>query len=184
MKRLSLLLFIALGWSTAQAAEPGCASQLGRQRAEQLAKQCRQVSPATRPPCNAANSCALVVGELERGCALLEGESYQPAFCKPVLPRGAALATKGILLGGGGSDDAFVTLLSKDGRRLQAYCLQRCGALFENGGEGETVKLRPALVGKPVGVELSLEANGGRIAGAGLDERLIFVRRLQQLPAF
>jgi len=181
MKRLFLFLLIALGWSTAQAADPSCASQLGRQRAELLARQCRLVSPATRPPCNAANSCALVVGEMERGCAMLEGESYQPAFCKPAPLRTASLGTKAILLGGGGGDDAFVTVLSEDGRRLQAYCLQQCGALFEEGAEGETLRLREALVGKPVQIRLAVEGNGGRVAGADGAERLVFVKRLRVL---
>lgn len=185
MKRLFLFLLIALGWSTAQAADPSCASQLGRQRAELLARQCRLVSPATRPPCNAANSCALVVGEMERGCAMLEGESYQPAFCKPAPLRTASLGTKAILLGGGGGggggDDAFVTVLSEDGRRLQAYCLQQCGALFEDGAEGETLRLREALVGKPVQIRLAVEGNGGRVAGADGAERLVFVKRLRVL---
>ena len=39
--------------------------------AEALARQCRRVSPATHPPCNAANSCVMIRDEVARGCALL-----------------------------------------------------------------------------------------------------------------
>ncbi|MGD9883842.1 MAG: hypothetical protein AB7U95_27390 [Reyranella sp.] len=38
------------------------------------------MSPATRPPCNEANPCALIVDEIKRGCALLP--SGAPGFCK------------------------------------------------------------------------------------------------------
>lgn len=57
-----------------------CADQRGAQAAAQLVAQCVQVSPATHPPCNAANSCALIEAEIQRGCGLLNG-AHKPAFC-------------------------------------------------------------------------------------------------------
>ncbi|PHP20845.1 hypothetical protein CG471_05080 [Sphingobium sp. IP1] len=45
---------------------------------------CRNVSPATHPPCNAANSCALIEDKIARGCAFLaSGDRPLPASCSP-----------------------------------------------------------------------------------------------------
>ncbi len=49
----------------------GCAGEIGVAEAEELVDQCIQVSPATRPPCNVANSCALIRDEIARGCGQL-----------------------------------------------------------------------------------------------------------------
>jgi hypothetical protein len=56
-----------------------CLKAVGKARADQLVKQCLQVSPATRPPCNAENSCDLITDEIRRSCALLGRDA--PAFC-------------------------------------------------------------------------------------------------------
>ncbi|MBI1406084.1 MAG: hypothetical protein GC145_08160 [Caulobacter sp.] len=64
-----------------------CETQLGVGPARTLADQCRNVSPATRPPCNIANSCALIRDEIARGCGLL-GDDAARAGCA-VDPRGA-----------------------------------------------------------------------------------------------
>lgn len=47
-----------------------CSAEIGAVEAKALVDQCRAVSPATRPPCNAANSCALIRSEIIRACAL------------------------------------------------------------------------------------------------------------------
>lgn len=57
-----------------------CAAEIGVEAATRLATECRAVSPATRPPCNPANSCELIRGEIERGCAMLD-EAERPAAC-------------------------------------------------------------------------------------------------------
>jgi len=57
----------------------GCAGEIGQRAAEQLALQCRDVSPATRPPCNVANSCEMIRSEIARGCGMLGGDA--PEFC-------------------------------------------------------------------------------------------------------
>lgn len=57
----------------------GCAGEIGQRAAEQLVLQCRDVSPATRPPCNIANSCQMIRDEVARGCAML-GEDA-PEYC-------------------------------------------------------------------------------------------------------
>jgi hypothetical protein len=44
-----------------------------------LVNECLQVSPATHPPCNAQNSCALIISEIRRSCSML-GQGA-PGFC-------------------------------------------------------------------------------------------------------
>src|SRR5262249_1036490 len=41
-------------------AHASCTSEVGARQANVYVTQCREVSPATRPPCNAANACALI----------------------------------------------------------------------------------------------------------------------------
>jgi hypothetical protein len=61
-------------------AEPqSCAAEIGDAAAKRLAAQCRMVSPATRPPCNAANSCAMIRDEIARSCELFRDDP--PAEC-------------------------------------------------------------------------------------------------------
>jgi hypothetical protein len=48
-----------------------CKQELGSPAAAALVQQCISVSPATHPPCNAANSCALVRAEVARSCRFL-----------------------------------------------------------------------------------------------------------------
>ncbi|HEY0229648.1 MAG TPA: lysozyme inhibitor LprI family protein [Dokdonella sp.] len=63
----------------AAAADVACGKSAGRQKAELLVQQCQQVSPATHPPCNVANACALMTDEIKRGCAMIDKNA--PAFC-------------------------------------------------------------------------------------------------------
>lgn len=46
-----------------------------------LVERCIAVSPATRPPCNAANPCAMIVEEIERSCAQYGPGEAKPAEC-------------------------------------------------------------------------------------------------------
>jgi hypothetical protein len=46
--------------------------------ANELVRQCLEVSPATHSPCNAQNSCKLIEDEIQRGCGLLGANP--PAF--------------------------------------------------------------------------------------------------------
>ncbi len=48
-----------------------CRADIGAVAADHLVARCRAVSPATHPPCNVANSCALIGDEIARSCALL-----------------------------------------------------------------------------------------------------------------
>lgn len=58
---------------------PSCEQTIGLARAQELVKQCLQVSPATHPPCNVQNSCDLIIDEINRGCGFLTANA--PDFC-------------------------------------------------------------------------------------------------------
>jgi hypothetical protein len=58
-----------------------CLQDTGEERATRLVDQCLEISPATHPPCNSSNPCALIVDEIKRSCALLDPRRA-PAFCK------------------------------------------------------------------------------------------------------
>lgn len=61
-------------------ADVACSAQIGEPAAAKLVQRCIAVSPATRPPCNAANPCALIQGEIDRACTLFADDP--PAECK------------------------------------------------------------------------------------------------------
>jgi hypothetical protein len=56
-----------------------CLKSMGNAKSAVLVQRCIQVSPATHPPCNAANSCDLILDEIRRGCAMIGKDA--PAFC-------------------------------------------------------------------------------------------------------
>jgi hypothetical protein len=56
-----------------------CLRAVGADQANRLVNQCLQVSSATHPPCNAANSCVLIREEIRRGCQQLGRDA--PSFC-------------------------------------------------------------------------------------------------------
>ncbi|MDO9588053.1 MAG: hypothetical protein Q8R45_02215 [Brevundimonas sp.] len=55
-----------------------CLNDIGAEAAQRLVDRCIAVSPATRPPCNVANPCELIQGEIDRSC-----EMYAPGEAKP-----------------------------------------------------------------------------------------------------
>lgn len=59
-----------------------CREQVGEAAAAALAERCRAVSPATRPPCNPANPCALIQQEIDRACGQ-HAPDARPAQCVP-----------------------------------------------------------------------------------------------------
>jgi hypothetical protein len=58
----------------------GCAAETSLGAAEEMVRICRDVSPATHPPCNIENSCATIRNEINRGCRLLGDDA--PADCR------------------------------------------------------------------------------------------------------
>jgi hypothetical protein len=61
-------------------AQTSCAESAGPEQARRYVEQCLEVSPATHPPCNTANACALIQDEIRRGCGFLGKDA--PAFCQ------------------------------------------------------------------------------------------------------
>lgn len=55
-----------------------CLDEIGAEPAQRLVERCIAVSPATRPPCNVANPCAMIQDEIDRAC-----EMYAPGEAKP-----------------------------------------------------------------------------------------------------
>ncbi len=66
--------------SVSDAPAGSCLSSVGKSEAQRLVDRCLKVSPATHPPCNAQNSCALITDEIRRGCEII-GAS-EPGFCQ------------------------------------------------------------------------------------------------------
>ncbi|MDI1280343.1 MAG: hypothetical protein ACI9YM_000221 [Brevundimonas sp.] len=67
---------------TIPAAEPGsCLEGVGAAAAARLVERCIQVSPATHPPCNAQNSCAMIRDEIDRACAMYGPDETRPPEC-------------------------------------------------------------------------------------------------------
>ena len=155
------------------AAKLSCKQELGEQRAAQLVKQCVTVSPATHPPCNAANSCQMIEDEIERGCNIVG--SWNVLFCH--VPVKAATFT-GTLVNGGGVDATTITFRRDDGNRVHAICMT-CGDWLKYSDDGDIVGLLPAYLGKRATVTVKEERNGGRIESAGKDDRLVFVKKIE-----
>ena len=58
-----------------------CSAERGQAAAQRLVKICTSVSPATHPPCNAANSCAIIEDEIARSCGLLGDDAAKTSGC-------------------------------------------------------------------------------------------------------
>ncbi len=80
------VLVMAFGLSVVDAKEQSCLQQLGADKSKQLVNWCINVSPATHPPCNSQNSCALIVSEIKRSCLLLKDTKYEPFYCLLTYP--------------------------------------------------------------------------------------------------
>lgn len=70
MKGMALGLALLAATTGAAAARLSCRSEVGAATAQTLVEQCLAVSPATHPPCNAENPCALIIDEIVRGCRM------------------------------------------------------------------------------------------------------------------
>lgn len=78
---LSCLLAAAFAGTTLAGGSAACQDEAGPKQAARYVRDCIAVSPATHPPCNAQNPCALILDEIKRGCAIL-GAGPQPARCR------------------------------------------------------------------------------------------------------
>ena len=67
---------------TGQPAAPeSCLGEIGAAASARLVERCIAVSPATHPPCNTANSCAMIQGEIDRACGQYGPDETKPAEC-------------------------------------------------------------------------------------------------------
>ena len=85
-----------------------CNQAVSAAEASRLVEQCLAVSPGTHPPCNAQNSCQLIVDEIKRGCNLI-GQGA-PGFCSEYARS----------VGAYGSNERTVSCYSDD--RNRRYC--------------------------------------------------------------
>jgi len=77
---LSFAAFLAVGlFAAGSALAQSCKEEVGAEEAQTYVDQCIEVSPATRPPCNAENTCQLIWDEIARGCAMLGKDA--PEYC-------------------------------------------------------------------------------------------------------
>jgi len=58
-----------------------CLNDIGATAAQRLVDRCIAVSPATHPPCNVANPCEMIEGEIERSCEMYAPGETKPAEC-------------------------------------------------------------------------------------------------------
>jgi hypothetical protein len=84
MKLISAAPALAAAFVFSASAQPAtCRQQVGPQASALYVRQCLQVSPSSRPPCNPANPCDVMVAEIKRGCGLLHvpssASSSQPS---------------------------------------------------------------------------------------------------------
>ena len=85
--KLGFLLMLSLSALSVSAFAASCKETAGEGWAKAYVEECKEVSPATHPPCNAENPCAEIIAEITRGCDLLvKGGDDVPPFCKPQLP--------------------------------------------------------------------------------------------------
>lgn len=63
------------------AAPASCLDDIGAPAAQRLVERCIFVSPATRPPCNVANPCALIQDEIDRSCDGYPAGAARPSEC-------------------------------------------------------------------------------------------------------
>lgn len=63
------------------AADQTCTDSIGAAAATRLAERCTMVSPASHPPCNPANACALIQDEIDRACGQYGPGEAKPAEC-------------------------------------------------------------------------------------------------------
>jgi hypothetical protein len=66
----ALVLSALVATATAAELPRSCRDEVGTAKARTYVAQCIVVSPATHPPCNDSNPCALIIDEIVRGCQM------------------------------------------------------------------------------------------------------------------
>ena len=76
--RASIVVPAAVSSAAISSNDGTCLSEIGKAASDRLVERCIMVSPATHPPCNAANTCQMIQDEIDRSCAM-----YGPGETKP-----------------------------------------------------------------------------------------------------
>ena len=79
--RSSIVTPASVSSATTSSNDGTCLSEIGKAASDRLVKRCKMVSPATHPPCNAANSCQMIQGEIDRSCAMYGPDETKPKEC-------------------------------------------------------------------------------------------------------
>lgn len=58
-----------------------CRDTIGEAASARLVERCIAVSPATHPPCNADNICAMIQDEIDRACGQYGANEDKPSEC-------------------------------------------------------------------------------------------------------
>jgi len=66
---------------TPAGAPVSCLNDIGAEAARRLVDRCIAVSPATHPPCNVANACEMIQGEIDRACDMYGPSETKPSQC-------------------------------------------------------------------------------------------------------
>ena len=72
---------LRVGDQAATGVSGSCLAEVGAQASARLVERCIAVSPATRPPCNDANPCTMIQGEIDRACGQYGPGETKPAEC-------------------------------------------------------------------------------------------------------
>ena len=79
--RSSIEIPAAVSSAAISSSDGTCLSEIGKAASDRLVERCIMVSPATHPPCNAANSCQMIQSEIDRSCAMYGPEEKKPTEC-------------------------------------------------------------------------------------------------------
>ncbi|MFT4075454.1 MAG: hypothetical protein QM647_07965 [Asticcacaulis sp.] len=79
--RSSFVIPAAPSEAVASSSDGTCLSEIGKAASDRLVQRCLMLSPATHPPCNAANTCQMIRDEIDRSCAMYGPEDRKPAKC-------------------------------------------------------------------------------------------------------
>jgi hypothetical protein len=79
--RASIVIPAAVSSVAILSSDGTCLSEIGKAASDRLVERCIMVSPATHPPCNAANTCQMIQDEIDRSCAMYGPDETKPKEC-------------------------------------------------------------------------------------------------------
>lgn len=83
MRSIIAVAICIAGTTGAFAIDRSCLATAGRAQAARIVRDCKAISEATHPPCNAANPCDMIIEEVERWCEInRKSRLNYKSFCK------------------------------------------------------------------------------------------------------